>query len=58
MRVWLCRVLRKGNTLVRITRIQTEQIAAEIKAFERLMSMKACLVGFITLESLVVRLSL
>ena len=29
------RALRKGNTLIRITRISTEKIAAEFKVFER-----------------------
>ena len=35
VRVWLCRALRKGNTLIRITRISTEKIAEEFKVFER-----------------------
>ena len=35
MRVWLCRALRKGNTLIRIARISTEKIAEEFKVFER-----------------------
>ena len=35
VRVWLCRALRKGNTLIRIARISTEKIAEEFKVFER-----------------------
>ena len=32
MRVWLCRVLRKGNTIVRTTKLNSD-IAEELKAF-------------------------
>jgi len=52
-----CVGCRRRENIVRITRFKLEDRSA-IKAFERLLSMKACLIGYFTLKSLVGRLNL